>query len=702
MRAQRGVTLLLVVAVFAGLLAPGRLGAQAADTMAGARVARLVAEPAALVVEAGQSVPFTVTAYDAGGQAVVAPLRLSAPWRSLQVREGDDRPRGLLSGRQALVTGVAAGAHQIVATVFVPGAAQGDALPSVTIPVTVSWPAVARIEITTEPGRLYQGTTLRHRARAFHADGSLRPNPDFRWSSSEPAVASVDRFGNVVAHRAGAVTITAALESARGTVKHVIPRLPAAKLEIAGGAEQARTGDVLSFEARALAASGGPVSDLPLTWSYTFTPDDSIAAPGAAAQMLDGKFVAEVPGLYTILAAAGPLTARRVVDIRPREAVRRATLVGHGRVANVHTSDLWVFEGRDGRDYAITGTWGANGVAYIWDVTDPANIVKTDSIQVDARTVNDVKVSPDARYAALSREGASNRRNGVVILDLSNPAHPTIASVYEQGLTGGVHNMFVTNDYLFALSAGEKYLILDVRDIKNPTYAGEYDHPDSYIHDVWVHDGIAYSSEWGTGVVVVDVGNGHWGGRPDKPVFVTSYAYPVGATHSTFPYAQESTGKFYLFLGDEIMPRVGLAYEGGLSLERYDPATGQGGTPSATSGYIHVVDFTDPARPRDVARYQAREFGTHNIWVEDDVLYQAYYEGGLRVVDVSGELMGNLAEQGREIAVYKPHDPAGYIANAAMVWGPQLYKGHIFFSDFNSGLWSIKLEPPQLKGRATS
>ena len=142
-----------------------------------------------------------------------------------------------------------------------------------------------------------------------------------------------------------------------------------------------------------------------------------------------------------------------------------------------HTSDLWVFEGVDGRDYAVTGTWSANGWAFFWDVTDPTNIVKTDSIQVDARTVNDVKVSPNGRYAALSREGASNRRNGVVILDMATP--PPSASTFDSnGVTGGVHNMFATDDYLFALAAGDKYVIIDVTDPYQPKFVSEYNHPE--------------------------------------------------------------------------------------------------------------------------------------------------------------------------------------------------------------------------------
>ena len=60
--------------------------------------------------------------------------------------------------------------------------------------------------------------------------------------------------------------------------------------------------------------------------------------------------------------------------------------------------------------------------------------------------------------------------------------------------------------------------------------------------------------------------------------------------------------------------------------------------------------------------------------------------------EYQGELMGDLYKQGREIAMYLPAEPDGYIANAPFVWGPQPYKGHIFFSDWNTGLWAVKLQ----------
>ncbi|MBW3552071.1 MAG: Ig-like domain-containing protein [Gemmatimonadetes bacterium] len=643
--------------------------------------------PDRLEIVAGEEAPFPrVRLLDESGNPVDALVRFFA--------------RGDLRFDERTIEARTGGEHQLFAMVMMPPDYAGERV-SGQLPVVASWPAVTRVAVATDQGTLYEGTSLRHQARAHHADGSLRPDAAFDWTSSDPAIASVDEFGTVLAKRPGQVTISASFGGVRGAVEHRVRPFAATRLDVslterggtraAGGEDdviRAATGDVLTFQASARDARGRALEDVPVTWSYTYVADEGIEAPGAVAEVQDGKFVGEEPGVYTVLASAGPLMTRRTVRLEKRDVIRPVQLVGQGTVDHVHSSDIWPYEGLDGRDYAVTGTWGGDGWAYFWDITDPASPTRVDSIRVDARTVNDVKVSPDGRYAALSREGASDRRNGVVIVDLSDPRDPEIASNYDQGLTGGVHNVFATNDYLFALSGGDKYVILDVRDIRNPRYVSEYNHPDSRIHDVWVNDGIAYSSEWGNGVVVVDVGNGRWGGSIENPKFVTNFPVPTGATHAAFPYHQAGTGKTYLILGDEIMSRPDMAWAGtGVRIPT------PGSAPGATWGYVHIVDFTDPENPSYVARYEADEFGTHNMWVEDDILYQAYYEGGMRMVDLSGELMGDLKAQHREIAVFKPFDPDGYVANAPMVWGGFTHKGHLFLSDFNSGLWSVKLEP---------
>jgi hypothetical protein len=670
--ACRVTTVALVLTLAGRASAQGNIEARIAN---GAKVAKLVPSATSLTIESGKTVPFKVTAYDSAGKAIDVFMRVSGPRNSVDVTD-------------STITGLRAGSYQVVAAVFTN--VRGASPPQLAIPVKVTWPAVARVDITPEPGRLYAGVTLGHTAKATHANGSVRPEAQVRWASSNPAIATVDRFGNVTAVKPGAVSITATVDGVRGEKAYQIAPSPVALLDVDVSQADVRTGDVVHVKATAKDRSGAAVGDAPVTWTYVYTPDDSIKGQGASGDIRDGQFVAEFAGVYKILAVSGQATAQKAIDVRPREVMKSVKIVGRGTVTSVNTSDFWPFTGKDGRDYALVGTWGGDGWAYVFDISDQSNIVKTDSVQVDARTINDVTVSPDARYGILSREGASNRVNGIVILDLANPAHPKVASSFSQELTGGVHNTFATNDYTFAISGGDKYVIVDVRDIYTPKYAGEYNHPNSRVHDVWVNNGIAYSSEWGTGVVAVDVGNGTYGGTPQKPVLIATHPTTSGATHEIYPYFQKNTGKVYLFLGDEIMSRKGRVWEG----TDYMSTLGQaGGVPQTSAGYTHIVDFTDPKHPKEIARYEQPEFGSHDIIVEDDVLYQAYYDGGVRVVDVSGELMGNLARQQREIAVWKPFDPKGRTANASFVMNAMPWKGNVLFTDFNTGLWSVKLEP---------
>lgn len=649
----------------------------AAPAAAQQSVVRLVAEPAELSLRAGEERSFNVVAYDAAGNVVPdAAVRVGGPRMAVFFGDG-------------VVRALRAGDYTAVASWSDPGAQPV----TLEIPVRITWPTVERLEIEAEAGRLATGVMLAHRARAYHDDGSERRGLEATWTSSDPAVASVDRFGNVTAHRAGSVTITAMAEGVRATRAYTVAANPVASIEIDIPQDLIFTGDVIHLNATARAADGSAVPDAHITWSYVYTPADTIEAPGGPGIIDWGRFAANASGRFTLMAHSGNTLARKVVQVEERDVKQAFNVTSRGNINHVHTSDLWPWTGMDGRDYALVGTWGGDGWAYVYDITDLNNIVKSDSIQIDARTINDVTVSPDGRYGVLSREGASNRVNGVVILDLANPAHPTIASTFDQELTGGVHNMFATEDYLFAISGGQKYVIIDVRDLANPKYVSEYRHPNARIHDLWVRDGIAYSAQGGVGTVVVDVGNGAWGGTIENPKLIN--VVEINSGHEIYPYFQESTGRTYLFIGDEFMNREGRVWEGtNYRDEMYTP----GGVPQTSGGYVHIVDFTDPMDPRKVARYHLEDFGSHDIIVEDDVLYQAYYEGGVRIVDVSGELMGNLADQGREIAVFKPYDPQGYTPNASFVMNAMPWKGHVLFTDFNTGLWAAKLEP---RGRTT-
>jgi hypothetical protein len=584
------------------------------------------------------------------------------------------RGDGASTSRTGRVTAEAPGTHEIIA--LRPDTEAQDRIIK-RLSVTVPQPAVAEIVFDAPPAQVYAGTRVPLSVKALTTTSREREDVTVQVESRDPDVATVDRLHRLHGEAPGTVSLVARAEGHEATTTVEVVENPVASLALSGGADSARTGDVLDFGATARTEAGTAVGDAPIRYAVRTDHTERIA-PGATAEIgSNGRFVAEDAGQYTVVATSGGHTATHTVSVTPRDLEGTIEVVGHARVSNVHTSDLWVWEAPDGRDYALTGTWGGDGEAYFWDVTDPSDITPVDTVTVDARTVNDVKVSDDGRTCIISREGASDRKNGMVILDCSDPTDVSIVTEYTNRLTGGVHNLFIYEDHVYALSNGRRYEIINIEDRANPTRVTDFEleTPGHSIHDVWVDDGIAYSSNWDDGVVMVDVGNGVKGGSPSNPVEIGRYAYPSGWNHAAFPYDDAETGKDWVVAGDEAFPN-------GLNTEN---------EPTIPAGWLHFVDVTDPDNPSEEARYRVPEAGSHNFWVDGDTLYVAYYNAGLRVVDLSGDLKGNLYEQGREIAHFKSHDPEGRIPNAAMAWGPQPYKGHVFFSDWNSGLWAVEL-----------
>ncbi|MBA2565954.1 MAG: hypothetical protein H0V09_11115, partial [Gemmatimonadetes bacterium] len=389
--------------------------------------------------------------------------------------------------------------------------------------------------------------------------------------------------------------------------------------------------------------------------------------------------VAERPGSFLVMSQLGQVTARRAIVALPRRRLGIFQLVGRGPVQAPRVTDLWVFEGADGRDYAYTGSTGGDQMK-VWDVTDPERPVQTDSLLVDARIINDVNVDESGRRGVLTREGASDRRNGIVLFDASVPAHPRLVSEYTETVTAGVHNAFFSGDHIYATNDGTRALhVISAKDPLHPVEVARWEirpgQTNKYLHDVIVQDGLAYLSYWDDGLVILDVGNGVKGGAPEKPVFVSRIAYPEGHTHTAWRW------KNYVFTGDEVF--------GG------PPVSADGGVPA---GFVHVIDVTDLERPVEVGKYEVRGAGAHNLWMdeENEILYVSYYNAGVRALDVSGRLMGDLGAQGRELAYFLTgeSDPARAAKlNAPMNWGPQLHKGHVFSSDMNSGLWVLRYLP---------
>ena len=613
-----------------------------------AQPAQVAISPERAEIEVTETAQLTVTARDGAGR----------PIEDVFVRWIASTPELASVDQEGVVTGLNPGMARITAVV--------DGQPtSVSVVIRALPPAELRASVGTDAP--YAGQVVPVRVSAFNRLGEPVEDPELTWSSSDPSVAAVDAAGLVFARSEGSATISVSGSDVRTTATLRVRPDPGVAYALAPMESRVRTGDVIRFSATAETSSGETVQAFP-EWSLS----------GVGAQIEDeageGVFVAEEPGTYRVTARMGERdVVSGVVIVEARGADAELIQVGRGGIAEHHSGDVWVFEGVDGRDYAYIGTFMWDWMK-VWDVTDPANPVLTDSLQLDARRINDVKIHPNNRLGIVTREGASSRRNGMVFLDLSTPAHPTILSEYTETVTGGVHNVWISAEHelVYAVHNGTRAVhVIDISNPEAPYEVGRWgiDNQQRSLHDVIVQDGYAYVSYWDDGAVILDVGAGTHGGTPTTPTFVSRFKYPIGNTHVAWRYGR------YLFVGDEIFP------------EGWDPDKA-----IHARGYIHVLDVSDIENPVEVAKYEVPEAGAHNVWIEDDKMYVGYYQAGLRVVDISGELRGDLYKQGREIATILTTDDQTTTPNWPMAWGAQIFKGRIYSSDLNSGLWITELK----------
>jgi hypothetical protein len=634
-------------------------------------VAQFELSPAVAEADVGQQLQFNVVARDASGARIsVKPAKwIAAPF---DLASSDD---------SGLVTIYGPGVVRV-------GAMIGEKIAYATIRVRP--PGIKRVEIVPAAANVTLGGVTRLSASVFTANDDPRTDVAVSWTSKNPDVATVDAAGAVTAVSAGKTEIVAATHGRTATATVTVGSYAVRHLVVEPGVASGRTGDVIRFKAAAAAQSGATIDDPDVTWS--------VAGEGAAISA-DGAFVADRRGTYLITATCGGKASSASVVITPRNVEREIIVVGRVPAKDFQLAEQWVF----GNHVYLSSI---SDKVLVYDISDPSAPKLTETVKVDARIINDISTTADGRIGVMSREGASNRKNGIVFLDTSDPARPKIVSEYTDTVSGGVHSAFVDRHYVYLTDDATGSLrVIDFRDVKNPKEVARWETMNMharparnalgdeamggrYLHDVQVVDGLAYLAYWRDGLVILDVGHGIRNGSPENPRFVSQLRFNyhelygdgwLAGAHAVFRY------KNYVFVGDEVFP-----IEFSIGSKSRIPVR----------GVVHVVDVSDIQKPRKVAEYDVPEGGAHNIWVKDDILYMGYYSGGGRILDVSGELRGDLYRQGREITRLWTGDPDGFRPNLPFTWGAQPHGEHVFFVDINSGLWIIKLGAPRFRGSA--
>lgn len=455
---------------------------------------------------------------------------------------------------------------------------------------------------------------------------------------------------------------------------------------------------------------------------------DDVSAEALAALAVDPAV--EVP---CVAGVAGPY---------PCSNVDLLGLVPLAQLGGAAGNDSWGYTAPDGTELALMGT--GRSVAFV-DVTDPVNpavigILPTasgDTQEADGAVWRDMKVNNGHAYIVSERGG------GLQVVDLdaliANPtAGGTISAdvTFEGASSGpfsldGFHNLVINTDtdmlYLVGVDShnGRGMILVDISEPKNPQIAGDFEH-DYTIHDAqcviyqgpdadyngdYVHptegdldaDGdptngrqaeICFTFDEDV-VNFVDVTD------PAEAYIINTIAHNDGIVRNgagspgtentvTGVYAHQgwlTDGHGFLLYNDELdelNTRVG-ALTGGTNtyyVEIADlDATDADGTYNGADVHVWV-------HPTSLAT-------DHNMYVKGDLLFQANYTEGIRVLEIDEDAL-RAGEGFTEVGFFDV-DPGVNAPGFAGTWNvfPFLESGTIIASSLDEGMYTLRFNDPR-------
>jgi hypothetical protein len=370
-------------------------------------------------------------------------------------------------------------------------------------------------------------------------------------------------------------------------------------------------------------------------------------------------------------------------------------ILGCGAVVTRYTAEIAVRG-----SLAYTTTWGRRQAPgnqiNVWDVSgDKPALIDTVTVGGNVTTTGDVAVSDDGRWLVVPTEYCDG---SLALFDLANPRHPVPGARYSTSETSyGVHTAEVgrVNGKLYSFlsadpgasgctgTAQSRMLIVDLSNPASPQTVFSKQVGSPFVHDSFVRDGILFLALWNNGVEIWDLGGGGHGGTPSAPIVLGGVRTVNGDAHNIWWFHDPSAvanGNRYAFVGEE----------------------GPGAFGTNSSGDIHVLDVSDLTQAREVAIYHVDGAGTHNFSVDEPrgILYAAYYNAGIRAIDVRGDLgtctaaqqtvvasatLCDLRKMGREMAV-------GLNSGSmpVYVWGVQYLADAVYASDMLNGIWKLR------------
>jgi len=359
------------------------------------------------------------------------------------------------------------------------------------------------------------------------------------------------------------------------------------------------------------------------------------------------------------------------------------TIDALGGEVGERVSDLWGWtDSETGREYALVGRTAG---LVIVDITNPATPIRLGIVSANPSGARDIKVYAD--HAFFTGDGAQD--HGLVVFDLTRLREVTDAPVTFEpdarydGIQSA-HNLAIDTESGFAFAVGASgggetcgggLHMIDIRSPKKPLFAGCYTDTEGLIWAGRTHD---------TQCVVYHGPDSDYTGRQLcfasnetalRIVDVTDKQNPVPISTASYPsqaYIHQgwlTEDQRFFYLDDELDELVG-------------------GTDRTRTLVWDLTDLDDPTYGGELLGSDGAT--DHNLYIKGNRMYQANYQAGLRVVDISDPT--KPFEIGHFDTTPYGANPPGF--SGAWTAFPFFESGTVIVSSMNEGLFILRPERP--------
>ncbi len=239
-------------------------------------IAQLVVSPQNVTLQQNQAEDFLAVGFTASGDSADIAVSWSATGGTVDSSSAGKRHYGHYTNATCGTFTVTATSHP------------GNVSTAASVTVTGCPLPVASVSVTPATATIGVGQTAQYAAITRDAFGNPLGGRTVTWSSSNPAVATVNGAGQATGVAVGSATLTATSEGKSGTAAILVTNVPVASVTVSPATASVPAGQTVQLTATLKDANGNTLTGRTVTWSSDNTAVATVSASGLVSGVVAG------------------------------------------------------------------------------------------------------------------------------------------------------------------------------------------------------------------------------------------------------------------------------------------------------------------------------------------------------------------------------------------------------------------------------